>query len=116
MLNDRLAAAQSVRDAFLPLKKQTDELALRASECILTMQRARAASGLPLGSGAEPLADVARGAALLYEAEKCFAQAHPKLAALIAEAGLARFYSYGDDECPPDRKFAAVPGLSAVAA
>ncbi len=116
MLNNRLAAANSVRDAFIPLKKQTDELALRASECLLTMQRARAASGMPLGSGAEPLADVARGAALLYEAEKCFAQAHPKLAALIAEAGLARFYSYGDDECPPDTKIVPMPGFGAVAA
>lgn len=116
MLNNRLTAAHSVRDAFLPLKRETDELALRASECVLTMQRARAASGMPLGVGADPLADVARGTALLYEAEKCFAQAHPKLAALIAEAGLARFYSYGDDECPPDTKFAPMRGLNAVAA
>lgn len=116
MLNNRLTAAHSVRDAFIPLKRDTDQLALRASECVLEMQRARARSGLPLGTGAAPLADIARGAALLYEAEKCFAEAHPKLAALIEEAGLARFYGYGDDECPPDRLTGVLQGLRAVAA
>ncbi|EZP49958.1 hypothetical protein [Sphingomonas sp. RIT328] len=116
MLNDRLAAAHSVRDAYLPLKRDTDLLAQRASECILEMQRARADAGLPLGTGAAPIADIARGAALLYEAQRCFAEAHPKLAALIGEAGLGRFYGYGDDECPPDAKFAALPRAIAAAA
>lgn len=106
MLNDRLSAAHSVRDAYVPLKRDTDHLAQRASECLIELQRARARAGLPLGTGAAPLADIARGAALLYEAQRCFAEAHPKLAALIEEAGLGRFYAYGDDECPPDTKYA----------
>lgn len=116
MLNDRLTAAHSVRDAYVPLKRDTDELAQRASECLLELQRARVRSGLPLGTGAAPLADIARGAALLYEAQRCFAEAHPKLAALIEEAGLARFYGYGDDECPPDTRFAVIPRAVASAA
>lgn len=115
MLNNRLAAAHSVRDTFLPLKRDTDQLAMRASECIIAMQKARATAGLPVGTGADPIADVARGAALLYEAEKCFTEAHPKLAAMIADAGLARFYAYGDDECPPDKKFTSGSLLQAVA-
>jgi hypothetical protein len=109
MLNDRLSAAHSVRDAYVPLKRDTDHLAQRASECLIAIQHARVRSGLPLGAGAAPLADIARGAALLYEAQRCFAEAHPKLAALIDEAGLGRFYAYGDDECPPDAKYGALP-------
>jgi len=105
MLNKRLTAAHSVRDSFLPLKQEIDRLAMQAGKCVTTLHIARESSGMPLGTGSDAIADIARGAALLYEAERCFAVAHPKLASLIEDAGLGRFYAYGDDECPPDSQF-----------
>lgn len=114
MLNNRLSAAHRVRDSFLPLKQNVDRLAMQAGQCVTTLHLARESSGMPLGTGADAIADIARGAALLYEAERYFAVAHPKLAGLIEDAGLARFYAYGDDECPPDTPF--MPSLPAARA
>lgn len=102
MLNDRLTAALAVRDAYVPLKRDSDELALQAARCVLTMQEQRRAAGLKLGMGVDAIADVAQGAALIAQGVAKIAEAHPKLAKLIEDAGLGRFYPYqvafGDDE------------------
>ena len=102
MLNDRLKAALTVRDAYLPLKQDSDSLTLQAARCVLVMQEQRQHAGLKLGTGADAIADVAQGAALIAQGMAKIAEAHPKLAKLIEDAGLGRFYPYqvafGDDE------------------
>jgi hypothetical protein len=102
MLNDRLKAALTVRDVYIPLKRDSDELALQAARCVLVMQEQRRAAGLKLGTGVDAIADVAHGAALIAQGVAKIAEAHPKLAQLIEDAGLARFYPYqvafGGDE------------------
>lgn len=106
MLNDRLKAAIAVRDAYIPLKRASDDLAIQAARCVLTMQEQRRLAGMKVGTGADAVADVSRGAALIAQGVAAIAQAHPKLATLIQEAGLARFYpyqsAYGEDDTPPN--------------
>lgn len=106
MLNDRLKAALAVRDAYIPLKRASDELAIQASRCVLHMQEQRRAAGMKVGTGADAIADVSRGASLIAQGVAAIAQAHPKLATLIEEAGLSRFYpyqtAYGPDDTPPN--------------
>jgi tetrahydromethanopterin S-methyltransferase subunit C len=113
MLNDRLKAALAVRDAYLPLKRGADELAVVAARCVLTMQEQRRAAGFRLGTGADAIADVSRGAALIAQGMAAIAEAHPKLAQLIEDSGLARFYpyqvAYGGDETPPNEPGVAQP-------
>jgi outer membrane protein TolC len=106
MLNHRLKAALAVRDTYLPLKRNADQLAIDAARCVLTMQEQRREAGLRLGAGADAIADVSRGAALIAQGVAAIAEAHPKLAQLIEDSGLARFYPYqamyGDEETPPN--------------
>lgn len=104
MLKERLDAAHAVRDAYLPLKRRTAQIAFEASECLATMHEQRRRLKLKPGEGAIALAAVARGAALLSEAEQLFASAHPELGQLIVDAGLSNFYSYGDDDTPPPNR------------
>ena len=104
MLNERLAAAVAVRDAYLPLKRESDALALQAARCVLVMQEQRRASGMRIGTGAEAIADVSRGASLIAQGVAAIAGAHPKLAELIRDAGLERYYpyGYGGEDTPPN--------------
>lgn len=104
MLNHRLTAALAVRDAYLPLKRQSNALALQAARCVLVMQEQRAASGMRIGTGAEAIADVSQGAALIAQGMAKIAVAHPKFAELIKEVGLQRFYpyDYGAEDTPPN--------------
>ena len=104
MLKERLDAAYAVRDAYLPLKRKTAEIALEASECLATMHGQRRRLNMKPGEGAKALAAIARGAALLSEAEQLFASAHPQLGQLIVDTGLSAFYAYGDDDTPPPHR------------
>lgn len=104
MRNERLTAAIAVRDAYLPLKKECDAVALQAARCVLIMQEQRRASGMRIGTGADAIADVSRGAALVAQGVAAIAAAHPKLADLIRDAGLERHYpyGYGGEDTPPN--------------
>ena len=102
MLKNRLNAALAIRDAYVPLKRSSDDLSLQATRCVLVLQEQRREAGLKLGTGADIVADLTRGAALIAEAMAAINSAHPKLAQLIKDAGLEAHYpyqaAYGDDE------------------
>ena len=116
MLNDRLQAALKVRDAFLPLKRSSEQIAIEAARCALVMLEERPNVGLALGAAADPVAKVTQGAAMIAAGYATICEAHPELAQLIRDAGLERFYPYGakwgPDETPPtpSSKQAGEPG------
>lgn len=100
MLNNRLNAAHTVRDAYLPLKHGAKALAAQATTCLAVMSEQRDKIGAKPGTGAQAMAAIARGIASLYEAEHTIASAHPELGQLIVDQGLARFYAFAPDETP----------------
>lgn len=106
MLKNRLDAAHTVRDVYVPLKRATADLSRKAGSCFAVMSEQRTKAGFTRpGFGARPIALVAKAAALLAEAEACLAEAHPELGQMIVEAGLDRFYEYGagPDDTPSPR-------------
>jgi hypothetical protein len=101
MLKQRRDAAAAVKAAFLPAEQAQDAAALAAARCLAVALEARASSGVPLGTGLDAIADLARGAALAVEARQSMIEAHRKLAALPAEVGLA-VVGWGETgDCPP---------------
>lgn len=90
MLNQRLTAARNVRVTFLTAEEAQDAAAIHAARCVLTALEERSASKVPLGTGAEAIAHLSRAAQLSIEARNELILAHPKLAALPEEVGLAK--------------------------
>lgn len=116
MLNQRLAAARTVRSDFLAAESAQDEAAIRAIRAVASMLEARRDAALPIGTGLQEIAKATRAAMLSIEARQALAEAHPELAKLPASIGLAAFF-YGDDgECPdPEGSLDRRGGLRSVA-
>lgn len=100
MLNQRLAAAQSVADAFRPAEEAIDQAAILATRCLATMMEARALSGVPIATGLDELARMLALSTRLIEARRDVISLHPDLAAIRDAVGLRAWF--GDsDECSP---------------
>lgn len=102
MLKERLAAADTVKAAFLPTEQSAEEVVVLGANCLLTMLQARRSAQLPIETGAEALAHVGRGVALAAEAFAQFALAHPHLRAVPAQIGIS---NYGTTETVAIRPF-----------
>ncbi len=116
MLKQRRAAADAVKAAFLPAEQAQDAAALAAARCLAVALEARVSANLPLGTGLDAIAHLARGAALAVEARQSMIEAHRQLALLPAELGLA-VVGWGETgDCPPlEVSGEAKPQLRSVA-
>jgi hypothetical protein len=114
MLKKRIAAVESVKKQFLAAEAAQDDAAIAAVRTVAAMLEARRDAKVPFATGLREIQAAAKAAALSLEARQIMIEAHPGLAALPAQIGLATMY--GDvDECPPtDSPRAAIP-LKAVA-
>jgi hypothetical protein len=117
MLKERRAAAAAVKATFLPAEQAQDIAAIRAARCLAAALEARADARLPLATGLEAIAHLARGAALAVEARQSLIEAHRMLAAVPGEIGLPP-HALGDvGDCPPvdPPKGEDLPAIRAVA-
>ena len=101
MLNERLAAARTVRDEFLAAEAAQDEAAIRAVRAVGAMLEARRDAKVPIATGLQEIAQAARAAALSIQARHVLAESHAGLAKVPAAIGLGAWF-YGDDGHCPD--------------
>jgi hypothetical protein len=117
MLNQRLAAAQSVAEAFRPAEEAIDQAAILATRCLATMMEARAASGVPLNTGLDELARMLALSTRLIEARREVIALHPDLAAIRDAVGLRAWFGDSDECSPVDNpkgQDLQAPGLHAI--
>ena len=100
MLKQRMAAVEAVKKEFLAAEAAQDDAAIRAVRTVAALLEARRDANVPLSTGLREIEAAARAAALSLQARQLMIEAHPGLASLPAQVGLA--FLYGDvDECPP---------------
>jgi hypothetical protein len=103
VLNDRLAAAQSVASHLGPTENSIEEAIVSASRLAISIVEGRRSARLPIDTGQESLAAVAKTSNALIEARSLIAQAHAALAEEKVKIGLGA-RSMGDwGECPDNK-------------
>ena len=95
MLNQRIKAARQVADQLLPAETELDNAILHASRMAIALIEGRKTARLPLDTGQEGLAFMARATAKLIDARGDMMAAHIALRATKDQIGL-RTISFGD--------------------
>ncbi|MBA2466184.1 MAG: hypothetical protein H0V46_01085 [Sphingomonas sp.] len=103
MLNERLAAARKVADQLLPAEADLDSAILHASRLAIAVIEGAKTAKLPIDTGQEGLALVARASAKLVEARGEILAAHVAFRETQDDIGL-RTLSFGDLWVSPDKK------------
>ena len=103
MLNQRLAAARKVADELLPAEADLDNAILHASRLAIAVIEGRKTAKLPLDTGQEGLALMARAASKLVDARGDIIAAHVALRDTKDGIGL-RAVSFGDIHESPENR------------
>jgi hypothetical protein len=114
MLNQRLSAAKKVADELLPAEADLDAAILHTSRLAIAVIEGAKTAKMPLDTGQEGLALVARAAAKLIEARGEMLAAHVAFRETQQEIGLGAV-SFGDLWVSPDKKLAMASGAANAA-
>lgn len=114
MLKQRVSAVHLVANAFISAEAVVDRSATEAARCMALMMEQRSAANLPMETGADALAHVARASALLVEARHAFLDAHRCLNDVPRQIGLERMYGKDPNNPPngPGPSFFTTGGLA----
>lgn len=100
MRQEHLAAGRLIATSLLELEARIDAGIAAGGRLPATMVEARAAAGVPAGTGQAALLHAAKAFDLMVQARKHVVQAHAALAELGADLGL-QTTAFGDNhECP----------------
>lgn len=101
MTTDLMTAYRAVRDDFMPAEATTDLAAAQTARLLATVLERRAATGVPIGTGALMIRKLGRSFAAQLDAREEFIAAHKLAVALPAELGINPT-QFGDTEPCPD--------------
>jgi len=114
MLNQRLAAAQSVASELFPAEQLIEDAIIKTSRLAIAVVEGRQSARLPITSGQDSLAAIAAVTATLIEARNQISTAHAALAQDKIDIGLGT-RSMGDwGECPDPVGTLAQPAPAAL--